>query len=157
MNYCPKCYGPVGSDGYSHPPDERAEIMEVAGIMAERDEAQGLYEIANEAIHESNRALCDAMPGWGPMDGHPMEGIIPLRDQRDAARAEAEAWKGHVERLLAAIAANVVGKDYGCGECAPDNDGGEERTWRCAVHAARLALSKPVCEDGTGRKPEEER
>ena len=66
--------------------------------------------------------------------------------------AEAETWKGHVERLLAAIAANVVGKDYGCGECAPDNDGGEERTWRCAVHAARLALS-PVCEDGIGGPP----
>ena len=78
--------------------------------------------------------------------------IASLTAALSAARAEAEAWKGHVEALLNWSGSRIVGGlDYGdCRLCGGPR-GGVVHMPECPVsgaHAAlaRLALSAPACE-----------
>ena len=71
------------------------------------------------------------------MTSEPLSALCDrLTAERDDARAEAAAWKGHVEALNANVEWAVPSYS--------------------AWAAATAALSKPVCEDGTGRKPVDE-
>ena len=136
-------------------------------------------KVALDALHKQKINLCDWVwvidiggyvgPSTRSEIEHALANGIPVRYLSEefpeyvepvdevaaalsAARAEVEAWKGHVEALVRWGSIPIVtpaGEDGSrayCGVCGDDWVNGACPNAACALNAARLALSPPACE-----------